>query len=150
MRKRLFVPSFIVAACLATIGLGAQEANGPALGQSGPRTAAPSAAPPTTAGKKVTLSGCIERQPEGQSAAAATSPFTLTKAAPAPIGTAGEAASKASAKTYRLDAAESMIAPHVGHKVELTGTVDEQAGASPTNVPKMKVESLKMVSTTCQ
>jgi hypothetical protein len=91
-------------------------------------------------------------------------PFTLTNAAAAgasaPVGTAG-GPSATVAKTYRLDAAESMISPHVGHKVEITGTVEDQPGssagepatgaaASATAAPKLKAESVKMVATTCQ
>jgi len=91
-------------------------------------------------------------------------PFSLTNAAAAgaggPVGTAGSAV----AKTYRLDGAESMIAPHVGHKVEITGTVEDQAGSTATasasaagatasstvTAPKLKAESVKMVAPTCQ
>jgi hypothetical protein len=86
-------------------------------------------------------------------------PFSLTNAAAAgasaPVGTAG-ASTGAVAKTYRLDAAESMISPHVGHKVEITGTVEEQtasAGASASSTvtaPKLKAESVKMVAATCE
>jgi hypothetical protein len=88
-------------------------------------------------------------------------PFTLTNAAAVgaggPVGTAGASASVA--KTYRLDAAESMISPHVGHKVEITGTVEDQpapasaataAGASAVAAPKLKAESVKMLAATCQ
>jgi len=87
-------------------------------------------------------------------------PFSLTNAAAAgasaPVGTAGAPAA-AVAKTYRLDAAESMISPHVGHKVEITGTVEEQAGSpagasasSTATAPRLKAESVKMVAATCQ
>jgi hypothetical protein len=93
-------------------------------------------------------------------------PFTLTNAAAVgasgPVGTTG-GSSAAVAKTYRLDAAESMISPHVGHKVEITGTVEDQPGstasagepaagatASSTTAPKLKAESVKMVAATCQ
>jgi mevalonate kinase len=94
-------------------------------------------------------------------------PFTLTNAAAVgasgPVGTTG-GSSAAVAKTYRLDAAESMISPHVGHKVEITGTVEDQAGStasasataagasasSTVNAPKLKAESVKMVAATCE
>lgn len=81
-------------------------------------------------------------------------PFTLTKAAAtasAPAGTSG--AVPPSAKTYRLDGAASVISPHVGHKVEITGSVEDQktaTAASAVSAPRLKVDSLKMVSTTCQ
>jgi len=101
----------------------------------------------------------VERQP-------ATAPFMLTSAAAvaanAPVGTAGAAAPASVAKTYRLDAAETMIAPHVGHKVEVTGTVEEPSAAAAAgapaegagagaaaNAPRLKIESVKMVAATC-
>ena len=84
-------------------------------------------------------------------------PFSLTNAAAAgaggPVGTAG---ASAVAKTYRLDAAESMISPHFGHKGEITGTVEEpaaSAGASASSAataPMLKAESVKMVAATCE
>ena len=176
MSKTLWVSSFVASACLATASLTAQapaaqdQANPPST--SAPSTQAPStaapAAPatpaqraPASASKKITISGCVARQPEGQSAAAGAPamPFSLTNAAAAgasgPVGTAG-ASTGAVAKTYRLDAAESMISPHVGHKVEITGTVEEQtvsAGASASSTvtaPRLKAESVKMVAATCE
>ena len=175
MSKTLWVASFVTSACLATASLAAQA---PSTSTQAPSTPAPSTQAPSTAApaapaapaqrapasdsKKITISGCVARQPEGQSAAAGAPamPFSLTNAAAVgaggPVGTAG---ASASAKTYRLDAAESMISPHVGHKVEITGTVDDQpasasaasaAGASAVAAPKLKAESVKMVAATCQ
>jgi len=57
---------------------------------------------------------------------------------------------------YKLDGTDATLTPHVGHKVEITGTVDEAKGAtdapaaSGANAPKLKVVSLKMVSPSCQ
>jgi hypothetical protein len=170
-------------ALVLTIGLSAQESNTQGQGATSPTTPAPAAQAPATqspttpapaasasanADKKVTLSGCIERQPPSVAAVtgAPTMPFTLANASPAgarsPVGTSGStgAASAASAKSYRLDAAESTLSPHVGHKVEITGTIEE-ASASPaagaaasgspsTAMARLKVDSVKMVSTSCQ
>lgn len=171
MSKTLWVPSFVASVCLATASLAAQaprtsapaDPQAPSTAAPAPVTAAPS--PSSNADKKITISGCVARQPESVSAAAGapSMPFTLTNAAAAraggPVGTAGSAV----AKNYRLDAAESMIAPHVGHKVEITGTVEEAgstasasasaAGASASSTvaaPKLKAESVKMVAPTCQ
>jgi len=63
----------------------------------------------------------------------------------------------ATAPRYRLDDAEqAKIAPHVGHKVEVTGTIDPTspsatAGATSTAAPapKLKVDSVKMLASTC-
>lgn len=173
MSKTLWVSSFVASAFLVTASLAAQAPGAQEQGNP-PSTSAPSAQAPSTAApaapaqrapasdsKKITISGCIARQPEGQSAAAGAPamPFSLTNAAAAgasgPVGTAG-ASTGAVAKTYRLDAAESMISPHVGHKVEITGTVEEQtasAGASASSTvtaPRLKAESVKMVAATCE
>ena len=167
-----------VGACVVTVGLSAQSYP---QGQGGatppdrqpPSTQAPPAAPPATpapptstqagratADKKVTFSGCIERQPASAAAVtgAPTMPFMLTNAsagASAPVATSG--AASASKVSYRLDGTESTLTPHVGHKVEITGTVEERpasaaGGASASaNAPAgtLKVDSVKMVSTTC-
>ena len=86
-------------------------------------------------------------------------PFMLTNASAggsAPVATSGAGASAAKV-SYRLDGTESTLTPHVGHKVEITGTVEERpasaAGEKPAsaNAPAgtLKVDSVKMVSTTC-
>jgi hypothetical protein len=51
------------------------------------------------------------------------------------------------------------ITPHVGHKVEITGTIDavsSSTGATGTTgatssaaAPKLKVDSIKMMASTC-
>jgi len=110
----------------------------------------------------VTYSGCIERQPPSAAAitGAPSMPFSLTNASPAGAGAVATSGAGASAaKSYRLDGAETTLTPHVGHKVEITGTVEEQrpasaaaaggAASASANAPTLKVDSLKMVSTTC-
>lgn len=176
-----------VGACVVSVAVSAQtsypqgkDTTSPTTSE--PTTQAPSTTPPTTparpaaaaanADKKVTFSGCIERQPP--SAAAVTGgpnmPFMLTGAsavgAGAAVGTAGAAtgaptgaASATVGKSYRLDGAESTLSPHVGHKVEITGTIQEQpaspaasatvTGPATAAAARLKVDSLKMVSTTC-
>jgi hypothetical protein len=176
-----------VGACVVTVGLSAQSYP---QGQGGattpddrqppstqaPPTQAPPATRPTppaspgaasaaTADKKVTYSGCIERQPASAAAVtgAPTMPFSLTNAsavgAGAPVATSGAAGAASAAKTYRLEGTDAMLTPHVGHKVEITGTIQDQpasaaagaAAAGSSNAPaaRLKVDSVKMVSTTC-
>jgi hypothetical protein len=163
-----------VGACVVTVGLSAQTYP---QGQGGatppdrqpPTTQAPPATPPTpqvpptstnagraNADKKVTYSGCIERQPASAAAVtgAPTMPFMLTNASTAGAGAAVATSGSAGAKmSYRLDGTESTLTPHVGHKVEITGTIEEQrpASAAASNTPAgtLKVDSVKMVSTTC-
>ena len=117
------------------------------------------------ASKQVTLSGCVEKAPSEAGSAFATpepgaprTTFILTNASretPVAVGTAGSA--KPAAR-YRLDVDEAKITPHVGHKVEVTGTVEEQpdsassaSGALTSGVrgPRFKVESVKMVAAAC-
>ena len=87
-------------------------------------------------------------------------PFMLTNAsaagAGAPVATSGSSAGAAGKASYRLDGTENTLTPHVGHKVEITGTLEERpasaaAGGASSNAPAgtLKVDSVKMVSTTC-
>ena len=54
-----------------------------------------------------------------------------------------------------LDGDDAKLSPHVGHKVEITGTAAKPAmSAQPSTgsasaSPKLKVDSVKMVSPTC-
>jgi hypothetical protein len=120
-------------------------------------------------GKSMTVSGCIQKaEPSagatgtaGSTAASDTTKFVLKNVSSAgagaagTAGTAGTAGSAAGAMVseYRLDADDAKLSPHVGHKVEITGTVDKSAsGAASTAAtasPKLKVDSVKMVSATC-
>jgi hypothetical protein len=55
-----------------------------------------------------------------------------------------------------LDTDEAKLTPHVGHKVEISGTVEQlarpeqQPAASAANAPTLKVDSVKMIASTCQ
>jgi hypothetical protein len=80
--------------------------------------------------------------------------------APAAMGTAGTSGSEKAPKatSYRLDAEDSKLSPHVGHKIEVTGTVEDRsmsatgtppASASSTEAPKFKVETVKMIASSC-
>jgi hypothetical protein len=145
MRQRLW-PMFLVAiVCAVTVGLVAQ---------------APSSSQDTS--KKVTFSGCVEKAPSEAGAApaagAAKAAFILTNASPAGSGTVGTTGGAKPTAKYRLDADEAKISPHVGHKVEVTGTVDDQPGmtsspsGAPTSAasgPKITVDSVKMVAAAC-
>lgn len=57
-------------------------------------------------------------------------------------------------KTVGIVSSDANLAPHVGHKIDITGTAVAPADAEAMkDVPKaphyMKVTSIKMVSTTC-
>ena len=136
-----------------------------------PSTTAPSpgARSDSSAGK-VTITGCLQAAPEvptgtagtsGSSAsAAALEKFMLINASATSAAASGSA-SASDARTYRLVANESALAPHAGKKIEVTGTLDTpSASASPNaapsgassssaNMPKLVVESGKVISQSC-
>jgi hypothetical protein len=115
---------------------------------------------------QITLTGCVERA--DQVAAAVTAGTTVdslsfvlikatkgTAADARAAGTSGTQTSTEKDSIYRLDAEVSKLNPHVGHRVEVTGTLvgaadstvksaDPSAGA-----PRLKVDRVKMLSETC-
>lgn len=126
---------------------------------------------PSTSAKTLTVTGCVaraEQSPTGTSgttgAASTTEPkFILTNAAlgtstsPGATGTSGSASAPATAiaSEYRLDATDAKLSEHVGHKVEITGTVEKASASemkppsSAANSPILKVDNVKMVATSC-
>ena len=88
--------------------------------------------------------GCISRETEGSTAAnrgAATGArFIITD-------TRGPAAS-----VYRLDGDQSQLNVHVGHTLEIAGSVTAGSGAGrgSADAPVVKVQSLTYISTSCQ
>ena len=160
----------------------------------GGRTPTPGAAPtqpaPSAAAKadSVTLEGCIQRSASNPSATpgatgtagSTTGQFVLANAmkpmgaaagstASGSVGTAGrttaDSATAVMASTYRLDGDSSKLTPHVGHKVEVTGSVQmissigapsATAGGTPSasassvaSAPTFKVDTVKMVASSC-
>jgi len=86
--------------------------------------------------KTVAVTGCVQRaqQMNTTGTTGTTTPsaspikFVLTSAAVSTTGTAGTSGTTAApasdiAREYRLDTEESTMTPHVGHKVEVTGTM---------------------------
>lgn len=129
---------------------------------------ASSAQPPSSASKPITVTGCIQKAaqaPTGTSGIAASGSamkepqFVLANVSISATGTAGTSGTTppvtAVASEYRLDADEAKLTPHVGHKVEITGTPEpapraaQPPAASAASAPKLKVDSVKMVSATC-
>ncbi|HZR22903.1 MAG TPA: hypothetical protein VFA59_04890 [Vicinamibacterales bacterium] len=156
MTTRQFL-SCTAAACLMSAGLLAQT-------QTPPPKTAPEQVPSSNT-NRVTVSGCVERADQLQSASATTTvdslSFVLIKpTVEKPIATSGSSEITADPKSptsdrmYRLDAPVEQLNLHVGHKVEVTGTIADNATApagagSTTNAPRLKVESVKMVDATC-
>lgn len=115
---------------------------------------------------EITVTGCVERadQVAGASTAAATVDSLTFMLIHAEIGTAadtqptGTSGTKGDNKgtSYRLDGDIARLNPQVGHKVEITGTLEAAAPAtasvepaSPSNAPQLKVAHIKVVSETC-
>ena len=138
----------------------AAQANRPQDPSAPPRVAPPAAgadrtpADPQSAAKKddsIAVEGCIQRGTPARGTAGTSG--TTGQAAPAFMLTsaakpAGSTSTAPVASSYQLDAADSKLTPHVGHKVEITGTLD-QASASPGAPPKLKVDNVKMIAANC-
>jgi len=116
--------------------------------------------PQTTRSAKpesIIVEGCITRGTAGRSTAGTTgttapapTAFMLTSA----MKPAGSTAMTTIASSYRLDAIDSKLSPHVGHKVEITGTVEPESASAPGGAaamasPKLKVDNVKMIAATC-
>jgi len=139
-----------------------------------------SSARPQAQAAPLMLTGCIERAdqvaptPIGIAAGgtADSQTFVLVKAqvpvsaAPAPVGTTGTSAPAGT--MFRLDGDLAKIAPHVGHRVEITGSLEQQTGTSIVGAtpdpndpgavanplaasvaPRLKVDSIKMIADLC-
>jgi hypothetical protein len=153
--SRIFLASTL--ATLLGASIAAQAPQNPPAG------APPSAADPqATAGQSsrssamgntVTVEGCIQKGTAGTTAGttgttgSSASAFMLTSAEkPA---TSKETTPIAS--SYKLDAADSKLSPHVGHKVEISGTVEQPSGSASaaSAAPTLKVDNVRMIAATC-
>jgi hypothetical protein len=131
--------------------------------------------PSSSSANKITVTGCVQRAiseaPTGTSGVAGAmkpdTQFVLANASAgsATAGTSGattpSSSAMATAPRYRLDDAEqTRIAPHVGHRVEITGTIDDASGSATPSAtpgatstaapaPKLKVDSIKMLASSC-
>ena len=149
--------ALLISAAVVSVSLGAQTT------------------PSSSNANKVTVTGCVQRaiseSPTGTSgvagAAKPDTQFVLANASAgtATAGTSGTTTPATSAMPtaprYRLDDAEqAKIAPHVGHRVEISGTIDDASHASSPSgtpgatstaapAPKLKVDSIKMLSSSC-
>jgi hypothetical protein len=162
--------AFTVVACAMAVGLSAQT---PPAGGQQPAGERPSA----SGASKVTITGCLEKASgssaptgtSGAAGAASSAKFVLnnassggSSASPGAAGTSGAA----TASSYRLDGDDSKLSPHVGHKVEITGSVQGarpsagksgEPGAAPgaagaassAGGPTLKVDAVKMVASSC-
>ena len=118
-------------ACAATVGLVAQTAT--------PQRSAPS----SESAKRFVVIGCISRETQGSTAAngsgAAGARFIIT-----------DTRARVSS-VYRLDGDQNQLGIHVGHTLEIAGSITAGSGAGRGNAtaPTLKVESLTYISKSC-
>jgi hypothetical protein len=154
MKERIWSVTCGAIALGLTIGLAAQQP---------PDPQAPAKSSPA---KTVTVTGCVQQAQQAPTGTAGTAgatrsanetKFLLTSAALSTTSTAATPAPAitAVASEYRLDADDAKLTGHVGHKVEIAGTVEPASGttqtpaASAANAPKLKVDTVKMLAATC-
>jgi hypothetical protein len=133
-----------------------------------PPTSTPPAVPPGASAKadNITVTGCIQRSPQSSAAAPSTpgavgtagssrsdGGFMLNIPKPGGAGAAPNASpapgASSAVSSYKLDADDSKLAPHVGHKVEITGSLDRAGSSSPSSSPRLKVDNVKMIASSC-
>ena len=157
------VVPFALLACVAAVTLSAQTPP-PSETPQTPSAAAKQSPSSADRENKVTVTGCLERakpaaSPTGTSGAATasdTTKFVLNNvtASPAAAETAGTTGSaRPVASSYRLDADETKLTAHVGHKVSITGSVENRVSAmgaeKSASAPKLKVESVTHIAPSC-
>ena len=173
--KKYWSGSVAAMALAVTAGLAAQgqnPANTPPPDASAPAGVQRAPAPPSaqTRPETVTISGCLQNAPavtargaaaESPAAAAGTRPqFILSSAAMTSTAKPGQAVGTAgsAATTYQLQGEATMLSPHLNKKVEVTGAVQSSASAagaanaaagSAAAGPTLRVESVKMLTETC-
>jgi len=173
MKKQAWTGLIAATACTLAIGVSAQTA-----GQTSPAQRPTS----TTASDRITVTGCLQRETATAtagttgtsgttSATSSASGFVLNVTPASASATTGSTSAGATttgtsgtASSYKLDADEKLT-PHVGHKVEITGSVDKSmstapsgststaagtsASASGSSAPKLKVDSVRMIAASC-
>jgi hypothetical protein len=138
-------------------------------------TPPPQTGTPTTDQKAFVVTGCLKEAPSSPTPSpTATTGTTGTTgaaagpsdAAPAPkyvltnatMSTADASGPPAGASTYKLIANTSALTPHLGKKVELTGTLEPAASGNSeanatsdanANGPTLRVQSGKIVGASC-
>jgi hypothetical protein len=161
MRMRNVGVMTLAAIACAAIGVAAQQ------GYGNPQSENPG---------RVTVIGCIQPADataigtSGMSGESDTTKYMLTNAKKSPSDMSSSSSSESGMSagshkslTYRLEADDTTLSPHVGHQVQIVATIDQgssssesatgtsgTSGSTPSGpVPKLKVESVKMLSSTC-
>lgn len=174
MKKTILAATLVLAGCAAVVMAEAQApGQNPATPGDRPEAsaAAPSQRPDASAAARaetLTIQGCVQKaaapasSTPGAVGTAGASTYTLSNAARPPASSGSAAGGSATiAPSYRLDADDSKLSGHVGHKVEITGTVEDRAGSAgaggspnaaasaPGMAPRLKVDAVKMIAANC-
>ena len=160
MNRRTWIGTCVAGAFALTTGLTAQQPPPPAT------QTQPPPAPFSMASKNITVTGCLQRSDTAAATTGTTgtsgsrsddTKFVLKNASMGTTGTTGTAgAASAGVSEYRLDTDDAKLTPHVGHKVEITGSLDQASSTAPSGAasarpmsPKLKVDAVKMIAATC-
>jgi len=122
------------------------------------------ATPTGTSGSAAAAPSATDAAGKADAANNPAAKFVLADATSSSANAAPAADAHGSApKTYQLIANESALSPHVGKKLELTGTIEGQeasasataqagasASASASMQPKLRVESGKVIAADCK
>jgi len=161
----------ITATLFATAFAAGLSAQAPAPAQP-PYTppAQPSMQASKDAAKSVTVTGCLKAGESADTFILSNLKWSDKDKASEAVGTAGSAAVPAAVKSATtlkiIPSASTKLTPHVGHTIEVTGTVSEKdktdSGApttppadpasprpSASSGPSLDVRTMKMVSATC-
>jgi len=140
-------------ACATAIGVAAQTPSG--------------ATSSKTDDKTVTVTGCLEDASAAPAGTAPKSGFVLANAtmgsgstSGSTVGTTGTTAATARGTSYVLEGRDAELKSHVGHKIEVTGTIEPKsrmdpaaatpgAAAARPSDDRLTVTSIKMVAAEC-
>jgi hypothetical protein len=122
--------------------------------------------------RMIKVTGCVKQQtdvPElkpaislGQGDEFALSDVTIEETAAVPVGTTGTVSEMLSERAYALTGEkERELKAHVGHQVEITGSLDTRDGfttarrselaglGTEEKLPRIKIQSFRLVTDTC-
>jgi hypothetical protein len=107
------------------------------------RAANDSRGPAAVPGADITVIGCVKPAEPPAAGSVGTSGSTDTNDSKYTLDNAKSASNSAS--SYRLIAGEAMLAPEVGHQVEIVAAVDDPDAKQ----PKLKVATIKTMAVPC-
>jgi hypothetical protein len=108
-----------------------------AIGVANAQRGAPQGSGQAPTGRSFTAIGCVSREPAAARGQGGQPAFTYSIT---------DSRSNPPAK-YRLDVDPEQVRWHVGHTLEIAGSVTPASGAAGT--PTLKVQTLTYISTTC-